>query len=195
MTDTYADIDMNIDNRKNSKTENFFVQILQFDITKMEVDAIVNAAHEDLTGGGGVDGAIHKAAGFKLIGECLNLYGCPEGECRITNAYELPSKYVIHTVGPVWRPVDNHYREIFTLSRCYYNCLQMAEMQGLKSIAFPCISTGAFGFPKRLASDIALNSISYFFNEKVKTYLDEIYIVCFDDENYNEYQNRMSMKK
>lgn len=159
------------------------------DITKLEVDAIVNAAHEGLTGGGGVDGVIHKNAGPKLAGECSNLYGCPTGEVRITSGYNLPAKYVIHTVGPVYTKSNNNAE--YELRCCYENCLKMAEMQGLKSIAFPCISTGAYCFDKEKAARIALDVIEGFINGK--TYLREIYFVCFDDENYQIYKNMLDL--
>ena len=175
------------------------IDIVKDDITKREVDVIVNAAHEHLTGGGGVDGAIHKAAGQKLLGECLHLYGCPEGEARITNGYDLPAKYIIHTVGPVWTPND-HAQLIAkrTLTECYKNCLNLAEMQGMKSIAFPCISTGAYCFPKELAAKIAIHTIYEWFHRYVGQlmnmegcYLDMVEIVCFSDEDVEIYRKAL----
>ena len=131
------DIDEVDEDRKNQRCNNFVLKLIKGDITKLEVDSIVNAAHENLTGGGGVDGAIHQNAGPKLLGECLNLYGCPEGEARITGAYDINSKYIIHTVGPVWsQNKDKQDSAIEILKKCYRSCLLFAEMQGLKSI-FP----------------------------------------------------------
>jgi len=172
----------------NERTPYMDIKIVMGDITKMEVDAVVNAAHDDLTGGGGVDGAIHKAAGQKLLGECLNLYGCPQGEARITGAYNMPSKYIIHTVGPVWTPSESSGMKKIFLRGCYLSCLLMAERQGLKSIAFPCISTGAYCFPKDVAAEVALDAIKEFFRNEEVTYIDEVYIVCFDNQNFEEYK-------
>jgi O-acetyl-ADP-ribose deacetylase (regulator of RNase III) len=176
------------DREINEKTPYVDIELTMGDITQIDVDAVVNAAHDDLTGGGGVDGAIHKAAGQKLLGECLNLYGCPQGEARITGAYDMPSKYIIHTVGPVWSPSLPPDIKLRMLSDCYTNCLLLAESQGLKSIAFPCISTGAYCFPKDLASTCAIETIKKFFNDRESTYIDEVYIVCFDKQNFEEYE-------
>ena len=173
----------------NVRTPYVDLELVKGDITKLEVDAIVNAAHDDLTGGGGVDGAIHKAAGQKLLGECLNLYGCPEGESRITGAYDIPAKYVIHTVGPVWANGSHSDTKIDVLKNCYYSCLRLADFQGLKSIAFPCISTGAYCFPKDIAARSAIDAICAFFNEHSNTYIDIVNLVCFDDDNFEEYKN------
>lgn len=173
----------------NEKTPYVDIELTMGDITQIEVDAIVNAAHDDLTGGGGVDGAIHKAAGQKLLGECLNLYGCPQGEARITSAYDLPSKYIIHTVGPVWRPSKFPAVHEGGLMMCYKSCLTLAELQGLKSIAFPCISTGAYCFPKDKAAEVAIKTIKSFFNNYGGgTYINAVYIVCFDKQNFEEYE-------
>ncbi len=168
----------------------FFLQL--GDITKMAVDAIVNAAHEGLTGGGGVDGAIHKAAGSKLLRECLNLYGCGEGESRITSAYDLPCKYIIHTVGPVWTKPD--MKTSAKLAMCYMSCLAFAELQGLMTIAFPCISTGAFCFPKNEAAKIAISTVEQQLSRMPKTYLRKVYFVCYDTENYEEYKKIFKTK-
>lgn len=167
------------------------VEAIKDDITTREVDAIINAAHTGLTGGGGVDGAIHHAAGPRLLGECLNLYGCREGEARITSGYDIPAKYVIHTVGPVWTPKEEDQEKAKeTLAKCYESCLELAERQGLKSIAFPCISTGAYCFPKELAAEISIKTIcdwldSYIHNIKNEygCYLETIEIICFTDED------------
>ena len=180
-------------NNINERTMFINMELEKGDITKLEVDAIVNAAHDHLTGGGGVDGAIHKASGHKLLGECLNLYGCPEGECRITSGYDLPAKYIIHTVGPVW---NKRQQEISAeiLGKCYRNCLQMAEMQGLKSIAFPCISTGAYCFPKRDAANIAIKTVINYFDIEPITYLDYVFFVTYDDDSLNIYKEVLVKK-
>ena len=189
-----------MDSPKNEPSFSIDVEVLKDDITKREVDVIVNAAHEHLTGGGGVDGAIHAAAGQKLLGECLQLYGCPEGEARMTNGYDLPAKYVIHTCGPVWTPNNQahhkaNHKAKQTLVNCYKNCLNMAEMQGLKSSAFPCISTGAYAFPKELAAEIAIHTIYEWFHRYVGQvanfegcYLDMVEIVCFTDKDVDIYR-------
>jgi NAD-dependent DNA ligase/O-acetyl-ADP-ribose deacetylase (regulator of RNase III) len=160
------------------------------DITKDSLGAIVNAAHEGLTGGGGVDGAIHRAAGQKLLGECLNLKHCPTGEARITGGYDLPALYVIHTVGPVWRQANDNKTAVRLLKSCYWKSLAMATMQGLESIAFPNISTGAYCFPKDRASQIAIKTVQRFIEDR-KTSLKEIRFVCFDDENFNLYLKQL----
>jgi len=176
----------------NEKSTYVDIELVRGDITQIEVDAVVNAAHDDLTGGGGVDGAIHKAAGQKLLGECLNLYGCPQGEARITGAYNMPSKYVIHTVGPVWNLSGTEVIKKEQLKKCYKSCLLLAELQGLKSIAFPCISTGAYCFPKDIAAQVAIDAIKEFFNKRINTYIDIVNIVCFDEQNFEEYKKLLS---
>ena len=161
------------------------INIIQGDITKMEVDAIVNAANSSLLGGGGVDGAIHSAAGEELLEECKQIGGCPTGEARITKGYNLPAKHVIHTVGPVWRGGENN--EVELLKSAYQNSLLLAQKNGLKTIAFPNISTGIYGFPKRRAAKIAIRTVKEFL-EKLKKPMD-VTFVCFDEENlafYNE---------
>ena len=158
------------------------IHLWQGDITLCATDAIVNAANPTLLGGGGVDGAIHRAAGRQLLEECRTLGGCKTGEAKITQAYDLPSKLVIHTVGPVWK--GGHDCEEQLLADCYSNCLKLAVESDCHSIAFPSISTGAYRFPKALAADIALNEIEAFL---YKHYLD-IWIVCFDAESYNLYR-------
>ena len=168
------------------------IKLYKGDITKQVVDVIVNAAHDDLSGGGGVDGAIHDAAGDTMTGECLNLprneYGfrCPIGECRMTGGYELKAYYILHTVGPVWR--GGKFNEEKDLKNCYDNCFLMARMQGLRSISFPCISTGAYCFPKELAAKIAVESAR---NSVMLGRVEFVRFVCFDDENYNEYLKLM----
>jgi O-acetyl-ADP-ribose deacetylase (regulator of RNase III) len=152
------------------------------DITKLKVDAIVNAAQSSLVRGGGVDGAIHQAAGRELQEECLTLNGCETGDAKTTKAYGLPAKYVIHTVGPVWRPRHLDGTEEELLASCYRRSLEVADQLGIKSIAFPAISTGIYGFPKELAAKIAV-AVSTSFTGNVES----IFFVCFDDETYTIY--------
>ena len=153
------------------------------DITKMEVDAIVNAANSRLLGGGGVDGAIHRAAGPELLEACKTLNGCPTGKAKITKAYNLPAKFVIHAVGPVWRGGDND--EASLLKSCYTTSLNKAMQYNCKTIAFPNISTGIYGFPKHKAAEIAVGAVQDFLTEN--DFFKTINFVCFDNENYNLY--------
>lgn len=159
-------------------------EIIEGDITTQKVDAIVNAANESLLGGGGVDGAIHRTAGPELLVECRSLNGCAIGEAKITKAYNLPSKHVIHTVGPIWRGGDNNEAKL--LANCYRNSLNLATKHNLKSIAFPSISTGVYGYPIDLASKIALNEISNYLNKHQE--IEKIRIVCFGKDDFQTYQ-------
>ena len=157
------------------------------DITSIEVDAIVNAANNTLKGGGGVDGAIHRKGGLEILIECERIGGCPTGEAVITTAGNLPATYVIHTVGPVWKGGEQSEENLLTNS--YKNSLIIARDHTLGSIAFPNISTGVYGFPKKLAAEIALRSVKEFLN--TSDFPMKVIFVCFDLENYNIYNNLM----
>lgn len=161
------------------------VELIQGDITKLEVDVIVNAANRSLLGGGGVDGAIHRAAGRELLEECKSLNGCNTGEAKITAGYELPAGHIIHTVGPVWS--DGSGNEESLLKNCYLNSLKLAKENNLKTIAFPNISTGIYHFPKARAAKIAIDSVMEFLT--ANDFPEKVYFVCFDEGNYNLYQD------
>jgi O-acetyl-ADP-ribose deacetylase (regulator of RNase III) len=161
------------------------IEIVQGDITRMEVDAIVNAANSSLLGGGGVDGAIHRAAGPQLLAECRTLGGCPTGEARITGGYELPASHVIHTVGPVWHGGDRGEDEL--LAECYRNSLRLAEDNGVETIAFPSISTGAYRFPIERAARIALRETEDILRHG-GTSVRKVYFVCFSDGDAKVYR-------
>ncbi|MDO5664985.1 MAG: O-acetyl-ADP-ribose deacetylase [Bacteroidia bacterium] len=162
------------------------IQLLQTDITKLDVDAVVNAANTALLGGGGVDGAIHRAAGPDLLEECRTLNGCETGKAKITKGYRLPAKYVIHTVGPIWHGGNRDEENL--LRDCYLNSLKLAEKHQLKSVAFPNISTGVYRFPKERAAEIAVETVKSF---PVKS-VEEVIFVCFDDENYEIYKRLLN---
>lgn len=155
------------------------------DITKIKVDAIVNAANSSLLGGGGVDGAIHRAAGVRLLEECRRLGGCRTGEAKITNGYNLPAKYVIHTVGPIYSGADSDETDLYN---CYYNSLLLAKENDVHSIAFPGISTGVYGYPKEAAAKIALRSITTWLSDN-SGYDMKITIVNFSQHDYEIYQS------
>ncbi|MGB5276741.1 MAG: O-acetyl-ADP-ribose deacetylase [Gammaproteobacteria bacterium] len=160
------------------------VHIIQDDITTLAVDAIVNAANHSLLGGGGVDGAIHRAAGPGLLAECRMLNGCATGDAKITGGHRLPSKHVIHTVGPVWQ--GGRANEDALLKSCYQRSMQLAHEYGLHSIAFPAISCGVYGYPVERAAEIAINTVM----EQAGNYpeISDVYFVCFGDAVYYAYQ-------
>ena len=160
------------------------IEVVQGDITKFSVDAIVNAANTSLLGGGGVDGAIHRAAGPELLEACRKLHGCKTGEAKITPGFRLPAKYVIHTVGPVWRGGASGEDDL--LAQCYRNCLAYAPAQDLKTIAFPAISTGVYRFPIDRATAIALRETENFLSQNET--LEKVLFVCFDPEVFRSYQ-------
>ena len=153
------------------------------DITQEKVDAIVNAANTSLLGGGGVDGAIHRAAGPGLLKECAALGGCKTGQAKITKGYNLPSKYVIHTAGPVWHGGDRN--EDALLAECYTNSLKTAKENSIKTISFPAISTGAYGFPLKRAVRIAMNAVKEFLSKNHE--IEHVNFVCFSKEAYDSY--------
>ncbi len=160
------------------------LEIIDADITKLKVDAIVNAANKSLLGGGGVDGAIHRAAGPQLLEETKTLGGCETGEAKITKGYRLPARHVIHTVGPVWHGGDRNEDEL--LASCYRNSLRLAVENGIKTIAFPAISTGVYGFPIERATIIALGEIKSFLEKD--TSIEKVICCCFGKRDYEIYK-------
>lgn len=165
--------------------------IVKGDITTFQVDAIVNAANTSLLGGGGVDGAIHRAAGPELLKECRMLNGCETGQAKITVGYRLPAKYVIHTPGPIWR--GGMCGEDLLLASCYRSCLQLAEENGCVSVAFPSISTGVYRFPLKQAAEIAVREILNFLGQTKG--IQEVIMVCFDDATKSAYEFALMQKK
>lgn len=164
------------------------IEAIAGDITKLDVDAIVNAANSSLLGGGGVDGAIHRAAGPELLAECRGLGGCPTGEAKLTGGYRLPARHVIHTVGPVWQ--GGTAGEAALLARCYRNCLAVAAAHDLRSIAFPAISTGCYGFPKSSAAAIAVRETRSAVAEN--TPIRRVVFICFDAETLALYREEIA---
>ncbi len=160
------------------------IAIIQADITQLEVDALVNAANNSLMGGGGVDGAIHRAAGKELQEACRLLKGCATGQSKITLGYRLPSKYIIHTVGPVWN--NGTENEANLLASCYKTSLELALKHEIKSIAFPAISTGAYRFPFNLAAKIAYETITQFLD--THNGIEHVYLVCYNEKDLNQFK-------
>ncbi|MFA6571645.1 MAG: O-acetyl-ADP-ribose deacetylase [Bacteroidota bacterium] len=165
------------------------IELIRGDITQLNVDAVVNAANSSLMGGGGVDGAIHRAAGNSLHTECMKIIEtkgrCSAGEAVITGAGKMPCKFIIHTVGPIWKGGSNNEEQL--LSIAYVNSLKLALENNIETIAFPNISTGVYGFPKPKAAEIAINSVINFLS--LEKSILKVYFVCFDDENFQLYQN------
>ncbi len=164
------------------------IEIVRGDITRQQVDAIVNAANNTLLGGGGVDGAIHRAAGPGLLAECRKLGGCETGAAKITKGYNLPASYVIHTVGPIWR--GGTHSEDDLLACCYRSCLNLAFENNIRSLAFPSISTGVYGFPVDRASKIAIREVRAFLDEHAIP--EQVVVVCFDPHTYECYRAALS---
>jgi len=166
------------------------IHIISDDITRLQVDAIVNAANNSLLGGGGVDGAIHRAAGAELLAECRTLNGCSTGDAKITRGYRLPAKHVIHAVGPVWHGGSKN--EALLLSNCYQHSMQLAHENDIHSIAFPAISCGVYGYPIEQAAAIAVNTVL----EQSEKHPDitDVYFVCFNDAVYSAYQQALNAR-
>ncbi|WP_419798310.1 MAG: O-acetyl-ADP-ribose deacetylase [Terasakiella sp.] len=158
--------------------------VKQGDITKLDVDVIVNAANETLLGGGGVDGAIHRAAGKSLLEECHRLNGCQTGEAKLTGGHNLPARHVIHAVGPIWQQHTSERADQLLLN-CYFNSLRICLKKGLQSIAFPCISTGAYGFPSKRAAQLVVKNVIEFC--KIHPGLEQVIFCCFDIESKTLY--------
>jgi O-acetyl-ADP-ribose deacetylase (regulator of RNase III) len=164
------------------------LEAAQGDITKEQVDAIVNAANETLLGGGGVDGAIHRAAGPELLAECRGLNGCPTGQAKMTKGYRLPAKHVIHTVGPVWHGGGSGEPEL--LAGCYRNSLELAAKNGLKTVAFPCISTGVYGYPFEPAALIAISTTREMCAKQ--PVIERVRFVCFSGHDFSIYKELLA---
>lgn len=165
------------------------IKLVSGDITQQAVDAIVNAANRTLLGGGGVDGAIHRAAGPDLYKKCQTLGGCETGSAKITRGYRLPAQYVIHAVGPVWRGGNQHEESL--LESAYQTCMELAKQYQCKTVAFPNISTGIYGFPKENAAEIAIKTVRNFLDENDLP--NRVYFVCFDSDNYDIYQTKLDL--
>jgi O-acetyl-ADP-ribose deacetylase (regulator of RNase III) len=170
------------------------IKVIQGDITKQHVDAVVNAANSSLMGGGGVDGAIHRAGGKQILDDCMDIINrqgrCKVGEAVITTGGKLPARYVIHTVGPVWN--GGHKNEPQLLANCYKNSLQLAVEKGIKTIAFPNISTGIYHYPKAEAAEVAISAVTDFLKDNDA--IDEVVFVCFDEENLRLYEKLLSLR-
>jgi O-acetyl-ADP-ribose deacetylase (regulator of RNase III) len=164
------------------------IELIKSDITTIDVDAIVNAANSKLAGGGGVDGAIHRAAGPQLHQACMALNGCETGHSKITSGFNLPAKYIIHTVGPVWHGGRSNEENL--LRSCYITSLQLTTEHNIRTIAFPNISTGIYGYPKPAAAEIAINSVMEFLGKN--NTIEKVIFVCFDDENYELYRIKLN---
>ena len=167
------------------------ISVIEGDITKLDVDAIVNAANNSLLGGGGADGAIHRAAGPKLLDECITLNGCETGDAKITRGYNLPARHVIHTVGPIWRGGNNGEPE--KLASCYRKSMEVAVANGVQTIAFPAISTGVYGYPKKEAAQIAINQVLTCLDKMPE--IKNVTFVLFGLENYDIYTSILSKLK
>lgn len=163
------------------------IEVVKADITRLHVDAIVNAANNSLSGGGGVDGAIHAAAGSELMDECRSIGHCPTGDVRITAGYKLPASWVIHTVGPIWRGGDHN--EAALLASCYANVMNLAAEKGFRSIAIPNVSTGVYGFPKKYAAEIAIKEVSRALENNRQ--MQKVIFACFDSSNFHIYREML----
>ncbi|HTS52589.1 MAG TPA: O-acetyl-ADP-ribose deacetylase [Burkholderiales bacterium] len=166
------------------------LQVLRANIVTLAVDAIVNAANSSLLGGGGVDGAIHRAAGPELLEECRGLNGCPPGQARVTRGYRLPARYVIHTVGPVWSGGGRGEPE--TLAACYRNSLLLARAHEIRTIAFPAISCGVYGYPLHEAARVAVRETAAFLEQD--THLEKVYLVCFGRDVHEAYVDAITAR-